>query len=89
MLSFDILVLIVVGVAAIGGFMRGFVQEVEHATHGAVRVLGWPARMSESAVPIKAAPLLGEHSSEVVAADLGLPADKIAALVAEGVIAQS
>lgn len=28
MLSFDILVLIVVGVAAIGGFMRGFVQEV-------------------------------------------------------------
>ena len=66
---------------------RGFVHEVEHAALGRLRLLGWPARMSASAVPIKAAPLLGEHSREVVAADLGLSDSAVDALVAEGVIA--
>ncbi|MEJ2087736.1 MAG: CoA transferase [Gammaproteobacteria bacterium] len=65
---------------------RGFVQTVEHEVHGAVKLLGWPARMSESEVPITAAPLLGRHSREVVAADLGLAADEVDALVAQGVI---
>ena len=66
---------------------RGFVQEVDHAVHGKVKLLGWPARMSESSVPMKAAPLLGQHSSEVLAQDLGLSADGIEALAADGVIA--
>ena len=66
---------------------RGFVHEVEHAALGKLRLLGWPARMSASAVPIKAAPLLGEHTREVVAADLGLSENAVDALVAAGVIA--
>ena len=66
---------------------RGFVHEVEHAALGKLRLLGWPARMSASAVPIKAAPLLGEHSREVVAADLGLSDSAVDALLAAGVIA--
>ena len=42
--------------------------------------------MSESKVPIKAAPLLGEHSREVVAADLGLSTHEVDALVDRGVL---
>ena len=68
---------------------RGFVHEVEHAALGKLRLLGWPARMSASAVPIKAAPLLGEHTREVVAADLGLSENAVDALVAAGVIASA
>ena len=66
---------------------RGFIQEIEHPRHGRVRVLGWPARMSESSVPIQAAPLLGQHSTEVLAADLELDRDELEALLRDGVIA--
>ena len=65
---------------------RGFVHEVEHPAVGPIKLLGWPARMSGSQVPIKAAPLLGEHSREVVAADLGLSATDIDDLVDRGVL---
>jgi formyl-CoA transferase len=68
---------------------RGFVQTVDHEVHGKVKVLGWPARMSESEVPVVAAPRLGRHSREVVAEDLGLDAPDIDALVEQGVIAQA
>lgn len=65
---------------------RGFVHTVQHETHGQIRLLGWPARMSESQVPIRAAPKLGAHSREVVAADLGLDAQQIDTLVDGGVL---
>ena len=65
---------------------RGFVHELEHPTVGPIKLLGWPARMSESQVPIKAAPLLGADSREVLAADLGLAGEEIDELVGAGVI---
>ena len=65
---------------------RGFVHELEHPEHGRVRVLGWPARMSASSVPIEAAPLLGEHTDEVLARDLGLDADALERLRERGAI---
>ena len=68
---------------------RGFVREVDHPVHGRIKLLGWPARMSESAVPVEPAPLLGQHSREVVAADLGLAADAIDELVREGVLTEA
>lgn len=51
---------------------RGFIHEVEHETRGTIRLLGWPARLSASKVPITAASTLGKHTTEVIAADLGL-----------------
>ncbi len=51
---------------------RGFVNTVDHNQLGRVPVLGWPARLSESEVEIVASPLLGEHTDEVLAAELGL-----------------
>ncbi len=65
---------------------RGFIHSLDHPTHGSIRLLRWPARLSRSEVPIQPAPLLGQHSREVVAEDLGLSAADIDALVDEGVI---
>jgi formyl-CoA transferase len=65
---------------------RDFVTSVDHATLGTVPLLGWPARLSKSQVPIVAAPLLGEHSESVIAEDLGLDATQIAELRANKII---
>ncbi len=68
---------------------RGFVQEIEHPQHGTVRLLGCAPRLSASEVPIEAAPLLGEHSDEVLQGELGLTPERIAALRADGVVTPS
>ena len=67
---------------------RGFVHEVEHPRHGAVKLLGWPVRMSESSVEIEAAPLLGQHSNEVLNDDLALTQTELDDLTKQGVIRQ-
>jgi formyl-CoA transferase len=65
---------------------RGFVQGVEHPVLGPVRLLGSPLRLSESAVELAPAPELGAHTEQVLAADLGLDAESIGALRADGVL---
>ena len=65
---------------------RGFVHEIDHPDGSKVSMLGWPARMSGSTVPIEAAPLLGAHSDEVLAADLQLSPEELAALRTSGVV---
>ena len=65
---------------------RGFVHTVEHEELGPVKLLGWPARMSESHVDIQASPLLGKHTDEVLAEDLGLTEDALHALREAGAI---
>ena len=67
---------------------RGFIREIEHPRHGKVRLLGWPARMSESSVPVQPAPLLGQHSKDVLTQDLGLDRSELETLVRNGVIAE-
>jgi formyl-CoA transferase len=67
---------------------RGFVHEIEHPRHGAVKLLGWPVRMSESSVEIEAAPMLGQHSKEVLNDDLGLTQTELDDLTTQGVIKQ-
>ena len=68
---------------------RGFIHEVEHAEKGKVTLLGWPARMSESNVEIKAAPILGQHSSEVLTEDLHLSSEDLDRLIDQGIVGQS
>lgn len=51
---------------------RGFIHELTHPEHGDIRLLGWPAIMSKSKVGMTPAPLLGEHTDQVIAEDLGL-----------------
>ena len=63
---------------------RGFIKEVEHEEKGTIRLLGWPAKMSESEVEITAACPLGKYTDEVVSEDLGLSPDELAALKIQG-----
>ena len=65
---------------------RGFIEQLSHAEHGDIRLLGWPARMSKSRVAMQAAPLLGEHTDNVLGEDLGLAQDAIDDLRADGAI---
>ena len=65
---------------------RGFVHNVEHQALGRVPILGWPARLSASEVVIEAAPLLGEHTAEILRTDLGMSDEQIRALREQDVI---
>ena len=65
---------------------RGFVQKVDLPQHGPVRMLGFPTRMSASDVPIRPAPLLGEHTDQVLGEELSLSGDEVAALRESGVV---
>ena len=65
---------------------RNFIKRIDHRDHGNVRILGWPARLSKSEVEPLAAPLLGEHTDEVLHEDLGLTADVLANLRTQQVI---
>ena len=56
---------------------RGMFATVEHPTRGKVTMPGWPVKMSESQVPVKCAPLLGQHTEEVLSEWLGLSAEEI------------
>ena len=66
---------------------RGLIETVRHAEAGDIDLLRFPPLMSESHVPIEAAPLLGAHTAEVLAADLGLDAAEIRDLEQRGVLA--
>jgi len=65
---------------------RGFVKHVQHPVLGEVPLLAWPARLSASDVEMKAAPMLGEHTDDVLAAELGLSSDRIRELREAGVL---
>ena len=65
---------------------RGFVHEMNLPVHGRVPMLGFAPRLSESTVEMERPPRLGEHTHEVLAADLGLSEREIDALQERGII---
>ncbi len=65
---------------------RDFIQDIDHPQHGPIRLLGWAPRMSGSDVPMTAAPLLGAHTAEVLADDLGLCGEELTALERDGIV---
>ena len=66
---------------------RGFIQHLDHPEWGPIRQLGWAPRLSGSGVAMKAAPLLGQHTSEILCDDLGIEAEEFEKLQADGVVA--
>ena len=65
---------------------RGFVRQVEHPVAGTVRLLGFAPRLSASDVPLEPAPVLGAHTDEVLARELGLAPAELAELRERGTI---
>ena len=65
---------------------RGIMQTIQHPTTGAVKMPAWPVRFDGAPPPVKPAPLLGEHTTEVCARWLGLSAADVATLHEEGIV---
>ena len=67
---------------------RDMIAEVPHPTIGTLRLTGIPIKFSETPGTIRLhPPLLGEHTDEVLADNLGYSADQIEVLKAQGAIA--
>lgn len=67
---------------------RGMVQEVEHEACGMVKLVNTPVKYSESKPSIRSAPpWLGQHTEEVLRELLGMDAEEIEGLKAEGAVA--
>ncbi|HEY3688647.1 MAG TPA: formyl-CoA transferase [Streptosporangiaceae bacterium] len=62
------------------------IVKVDHPERGEYRTVGCPLKLSDSPVDVERSPLLGEHNNEVYGGALGLPADELATLKADGVI---
>ena len=63
---------------------RGFIVDIDHPVNGPMQLMRQPLRM-RGAVDQVRAPLLGEHTDEVLGALLGLDADALASLRTDGV----
>ncbi|MBB4689126.1 CaiB/BaiF CoA transferase family protein [Amycolatopsis jiangsuensis] len=64
----------------------GVVSTARHPTEGEYRLVGSPVRLSGTPATVRRhTPHLGEHTTELLE-ELGLPADRIAALADQGVI---
>lgn len=65
---------------------RGIIVEIEHPTRGKLIIPGNSIKMSDSEVPIKPAPLLGEHNEEIYKGLFGFTDDEISELQQKGII---
>jgi formyl-CoA transferase len=64
----------------------GTVVEVDHPTRGKYLTVGNPVKMSDSITEVKRSPLLGEHTDEILAKELGYSATEIAEIKTSGAI---
>jgi len=65
---------------------RGFFEEIDHPVAGRRRFPGGPAKFGGQWPKARRAPLLGEHTAEILAGELGYPAADLATLAEMGVI---
>lgn len=65
---------------------RGMIQQVDHPTRGQVEILGNPIRIDREPSQLTPAPLLGQHTEEILFEELSLESADVTALRAEGVV---
>lgn len=65
---------------------RGMITTIEHPTRGTFIMPGCAVQLSDSPVEVQPAPLLSQHSTEVLGALLGLTSRDLAGLKEEGII---
>jgi crotonobetainyl-CoA:carnitine CoA-transferase CaiB-like acyl-CoA transferase len=65
---------------------RGIMQTVQHPAVGPYKMTTWPVRFSGRPPTLRPAPLLGQHSEEVLAQWLDMDRDAIGTLKTDGVI---
>jgi formyl-CoA transferase len=64
----------------------GTVVEVDHPVRGKYLTVGNPVKMSDSITEVQRAPLLGEHTEEILTEVLGYSAEEYAAIKSSGAI---
>lgn len=64
---------------------KGMIQDVAHPTRGSYKTVGCPIVLSDSPVDIKASPLLGEHTDEVLS-ELGFSKEEAAKFHENGAV---
>jgi formyl-CoA transferase len=64
----------------------GTVVEVDHPGRGRYLTVGNPVKMSDSITEVRRAPLLGEHTEEILTRVLGYSAEEYAAIKSSGAI---
>lgn len=65
---------------------RGIIQTVEHPKSGAYNMPAWPVRFGGRPPPVKPAPVLGQHTDDVLGGWLGLGQDAVGELRGGGVV---
>ena len=66
---------------------REMIEAVEHATLGAIRVLGVPIKLSDTPGAVRTAPpTLGQHTDQILRTDLALTEAEIARLRATAAV---
>jgi formyl-CoA transferase len=65
---------------------RGLIAVVDHPQRGTYHTVGCPMQLSDSPVEYAPAPLLGQHTRELLADELGFDDEEIATLEREGAI---
>jgi formyl-CoA transferase len=64
----------------------GTVVEVDHPERGKYLTVGNPIKLSDSPSDVDRAPLLGEHTDDILGGVLGMSAEEIAAAKEEGAV---
>jgi formyl-CoA transferase len=65
---------------------RGIIQTMKYPTAGPFKMPGWPVRFSGRTPEVRPAPLLGQHTNEILGEWLGLDANQIDQLGKDGVV---
>jgi formyl-CoA transferase len=65
---------------------REIFAEIDHPVRGKLVIPGWPVKMSESYVKVKASPVLGADTYDIYADMLGLSKADVVALKKDGVV---
>ena len=65
---------------------RGIMQVMQHPKHKPFKMPAWPVRVDGKPPLVKASPILGQHTDEVLTSWLGLGAAEVKALHGEGVV---
>ncbi|MBX2854377.1 MAG: CoA transferase, partial [Rhodobacteraceae bacterium] len=66
----------------------GTIVEVDHPERGAYLSVGCPVKMSDSPVEVTRSPLLGEHTTEILASVLGYEGDDLERVLGSGAVGQ-
>jgi formyl-CoA transferase len=65
---------------------RGIMQTMQHPRHAPFKMPAWPVRVNGKPPRVKASPMLGEHTADVLTGWLGLSAAEVDGLKGEGVV---